>query len=278
MWNEGDVRQFFKLFFADILNLNWNFYAHSTLQYPLTYCDNFVFSSPFSCLHCATAYRRRRLRPMLTCNKMMMMIIIIIAISSNSSSSSAEFFGCSDTGVGCSNRRGMYNCFFCYPCNRPWKPIGLWDVEAPTFSLDQCCPTFLCTRAQFTDAYGGAGATTLLLRLLNTAISTTSTTTTTKLNSMAWVHMRTIPTDWATAALSAKLVPTLADRGCRVVSATIPPQSLIFGFLEITRLSGPRFSSNPDLWICSQELWPLDHRGGHYYYYYYNNNNNNRKQ
>jgi hypothetical protein len=22
------------------------------------------------------------------------------------------------------------------PCNRPWKPIGLWDVEAPTFSLD----------------------------------------------------------------------------------------------------------------------------------------------
>jgi hypothetical protein len=21
-----------------------------------------------------------------------------------------------------------------YPCNRPWSPIGLWDVEAPTFS------------------------------------------------------------------------------------------------------------------------------------------------
>jgi hypothetical protein len=31
---------------------------------------------------------------------------------------------------------------------------------------DQCCPTFLCTRAQFTDAYGGAGATTPLLLLL----------------------------------------------------------------------------------------------------------------
>jgi hypothetical protein len=31
--------------------------------------------------------------------------------------------------------------------------------------------------------------------------------------------------------LSAKLVPTLADRGCRVVSATIPPQSLILGFI-----------------------------------------------
>jgi hypothetical protein len=23
-----------------------------------------------------------------------------------------------------------------YPCNRPWKPIGLWDVKAPTFSLE----------------------------------------------------------------------------------------------------------------------------------------------
>jgi hypothetical protein len=23
-----------------------------------------------------------------------------------------------------------------YPCNRPWRPIGLWDVEDPTFSLD----------------------------------------------------------------------------------------------------------------------------------------------
>jgi hypothetical protein len=31
--------------------------------------------------------------------------------------------------------------------------------------------------------------------------------------------------------LSAKLVPTLADRGCRVVSATIPPQSLISVFI-----------------------------------------------
>jgi hypothetical protein len=29
--------------------------------------------------------------------------------------------------------------------------------------VTQCCRTFLCTRAQFTDAYGGAGATILLL-------------------------------------------------------------------------------------------------------------------
>jgi hypothetical protein len=35
--------------------------------------------------------------------------------------------------------------------------------------------------------------------------------------------------------LSAKLVPTLADRGCRVVSATISPQSLIFGFQDRSR-------------------------------------------
>jgi hypothetical protein len=24
--------------------------------------------------------------------------------------------------------------FKSYPCNRPWRPIGLWDVEVPTFS------------------------------------------------------------------------------------------------------------------------------------------------
>jgi hypothetical protein len=36
--------------------------------------------------------------------------------------------------------------------------------RAKTIPLDQRCPTFLCTRAEFTDAYGGAGATTLLLR------------------------------------------------------------------------------------------------------------------
>jgi hypothetical protein len=38
-----------------------------------------------------------------------------------------------------------HDCFICdhttfkkvrlsYPCNRQWRPIGLWDVEAPTFS------------------------------------------------------------------------------------------------------------------------------------------------
>jgi hypothetical protein len=87
--------------------------------------------------------------------------------------------------------------------------------------------------------------------------------------------------------LSTKLVPTLADRGCRVVSATIPPQSLIsvsstgaaislkqllnyhheaewtlFQTHYFSEKIWQRWESNPDLWICSQELWPLDHRGG----------------
>jgi hypothetical protein len=39
------------------------------------------------------------------------------------------------------------------------------DVETILDPTGQCCPTFLCTRAQFTDAYGGAGASTLLLLL-----------------------------------------------------------------------------------------------------------------
>jgi hypothetical protein len=48
-------------------------------------------------------------------------------------------------------------------------------------------------------------------------------------NSVAWVRRRELyrPRDHR---LSAKLVPTLADRGCRVVSPTNPPESLILVF------------------------------------------------
>jgi hypothetical protein len=55
-----------------------------------------------------------------------------------------------------------------------WRYNGTWNYifeylkkrEAVVLNnLKQCCPTFLCTRVQFTDAYGGAGATTLLLLL-----------------------------------------------------------------------------------------------------------------
>jgi hypothetical protein len=40
-------------------------------------------------------------------------------------------------------------------CNRPWRPIGLWDVEAPTFSLDSrftdgCEVVSLALRPPFT--------------------------------------------------------------------------------------------------------------------------------
>jgi hypothetical protein len=41
-----------------------------------------------------------------------------------------------------------------------------------------------------------------------------------KLNSVALVRKLTIPTE--RRPLQAKLVPTLADRGCRVVSASYP--------------------------------------------------------
>jgi hypothetical protein len=48
-------------------------------------------------------------------------------------------------------------------------------------------------------------------------------------NSVAWVRRRELyrPSD---RRLSAKLVPTLADRGCCVVSAMKPPQSIISVF------------------------------------------------
>jgi hypothetical protein len=87
--------------------------------------------------------------------------------------------------------------------------------------------------------------------------------------------------------MSAKLVPTFADRGCRVVSAT-DPHGRILGFLDrsryyffrvapqlysrgwvdpvpdplLLRKSGSAGNRTRDLWICSQELWPLEHRGG----------------
>jgi hypothetical protein len=81
-------------------------------------------------------------------------------------------------------------------------------------------------------------------------------------NSVAWVRRNELyrPSD---RRLSAKLVPTLADRGCRVVSATNLPQSLISVFytgaatvlsssssIILTRLSGPH--SRP---TTSEKIW-----------------------
>jgi hypothetical protein len=85
--------------------------------------------------------------------------------------------------------------------------------------------------------------------------------------------------------LSANLVPTFADRGCCVVSTT-NPYGRIIGFLDRSHYfffqvapqlysrgwvypipdplflikSGSTRNQTRDLWICSQELWPLDHK------------------
>jgi hypothetical protein len=91
--------------------------------------------------------------------------------------------------------------------------------------------------------------------------------------------------------LLGEVVPTFADRGCYMVSAT-DPSGRIFGFLDRSRYyffqvapqfysrysrgwvdpvpdplplrkSGSTGNRTRDLWICRQKLWPLDHRGGH---------------
>jgi hypothetical protein len=86
--------------------------------------------------------------------------------------------------------------------------------------------------------------------------------------------------------LSEKLVPTFADRGCHEVNITDPhdrilafldrsryyffqvaPQLYSWGWVDpvpdplLLRKSGNGGKRTRDLWICSQELWPLDHRG-----------------
>jgi hypothetical protein len=77
-----------------------------------------------------------------------------------------------------------------------------------------------------------------------------------KLNSMARVRERTIPSD---RLLSAKLVPIFANRGCHMANVT-DPYCRILGFLDrshysssslaLTRLSGSR--SRP---TTSQKIW-----------------------
>jgi hypothetical protein len=88
--------------------------------------------------------------------------------------------------------------------------------------------------------------------------------------------------------LVGEVVPTFADRECCEVSATDHPV-VSLGFLDrsryyffqvapqlssrglvnpvpdplLLRKSGSAGNRTQDLWICSQKLWPLDHRGGH---------------
>jgi hypothetical protein len=87
--------------------------------------------------------------------------------------------------------------------------------------------------------------------------------------------------------MPAKLVPTFAGIECRVISATdlhgrilgfldrsrcyffqVAPQLYSRGWLDpaldtlFLRISGSPGNRTLELWICRQELWTLDHRGG----------------
>jgi hypothetical protein len=98
------------------------------------------------------------------------------------------------------------------------------------------------------------------------------------------VGIQSMPTE--RPPLVGKVMPTFADRGCRLVSSTDPPGSIL-GFLDRSRYyffqvapqlsprgwfdpvpdqlllgkSGSAGKQTQDLWICSQKLWPLDHKG-----------------
>jgi hypothetical protein len=80
------------------------------------------------------------------------------------------------------------------------------------------------------------------------------------------------------------LVPTFADRGCHMVSLTdlygrilgfldrnryfffqVAPQLYSWGWVDPVTNPLLLIKSNPDLWNCSQKLWPLDLWGGHVY-------------
>jgi hypothetical protein len=106
-----------------------------------------------------------------------------------------------------------------------------------------------------------------------------------KENSVALVRKQTISTERLPHV--GEVSATFADSGCRVVGAT-DPHGRIFGFLDrsryyffqvapqlysrgwvdpvpdplLLRKSGSAGNRTWDLWICNQEIWPLDHRGG----------------
>jgi hypothetical protein len=91
-------------------------------------------------------------------------------------------------------------------------------------------------------------------------------------------------TDWATATGWRILVPTFADRGVSRGQRGGNPTAINLSFLDrscsfflsssssfiLTRLpdtlllrkSGSAENRTRDLWVCSQKLWPVDHRGG----------------
>jgi hypothetical protein len=106
-----------------------------------------------------------------------------------------------------------------------------------------------------------------------------------KLNSVAWVSDRTIPTE--RPQLVHEVSANFAYRGSHVVSVTDPcgsnldfldqshyfffqpaPQLYSRGWVDpvpdplLLRKPGNAGNRTRTFWICSMKLWPLDHRGG----------------
>jgi hypothetical protein len=105
-----------------------------------------------------------------------------------------------------------------------------------------------------------------------------------QINSVTVVRERSIPTKWP--LLAGEVSANFADRECRLASVTDPyyrilafldrsryyflqvaPQLYSRGWVDripdslLLRKCGSAGNRNRDLWICSQELWPLDHGG-----------------
>jgi hypothetical protein len=123
------------------------------------------------------------------------------------------------------------------------------------------------------------------LRHLNTVLPVTKTN---KTNSVS-LSPQANYTDWATAACWRNLVPTFVDRGVMLGQRSRSPTVVNLSFLDRSRyfsfkvaphlasrgrvdpVSDPllrrKFGSHgnrtQDFWVSSQELWPLDHTGGH---------------
>jgi hypothetical protein len=124
-------------------------------------------------------------------------------------------------------------------------------------------------------------------QLSNTLSQRPSLTTQINTNSVAFGPQADY-TDWATATCWWKLVPTFADRGVSrgqrggspmVVNLSFLDRSRYFSFEQLLiyphkgwvdpvpdqlllRKSGSVGYRTRDLGVCSQDVWPLDHRGG----------------
>jgi hypothetical protein len=184
-----------------------------------------------------------------------------------------------------------------YPCNRPWRPIRLWDAEASIFYRQSAyrwqwgCQPYAPALLYSTDAFVVLISVTGWVKCSDIVqLEGVGKLKKKKNNDHIGTRTRELPVRSieprpSVRRLLAKLVPTFADRGCqrngslRPYSQISRSEPLLFlsssSSIVLTRLSGPRSrpttsqkiwkcrESNPALWICRQELWPLDHRGPH---------------